>query len=168
MTSDDALTFLKTHQPLPPDDALNEATLERFDEIRKYFRDNPDPECVQLFLNAFGDGSGFGVYQLVGKTLVEQDRERVVRELIYALQSPRRSIQNWASEIAALFPDERLLEPLGVLLRDGDFDLKYAVLTALEQIAGDARDVLLRKFIDEEEDAELINVARGIIGFDEP
>jgi len=60
-----ALAFLERHQPLPPDDQLSADLIREYDEVRKFFIEHPDPRCIPLFLNSFGDESCFGVYQLV-------------------------------------------------------------------------------------------------------
>ena len=61
---DEAIQFLKANQPLPNDDKL-EKDIEKFSEVKQFFVDNPDPECIPLFLNCFGDGGGFGLYQTI-------------------------------------------------------------------------------------------------------
>ncbi len=64
MTNEEALRFLWANQPLPPDEQLGDR-IRVFDEVRKFFRENYEPACLEPLLNAFGDGSGFGVYQVV-------------------------------------------------------------------------------------------------------
>ena len=167
MTREEAITFLVQNQPLPSDSELDEDTIRRFDEVRQFFEENPDPDCVRLLLNALGEGSGFGVYQLLGNTLLRQDRRCVIRELGNALQSPRRSVRNWSAEIAALFPSDLLIEPIISLLAEDDFDMKYAALTALEQSEGSRKNEALVKYAETESDPELRGVAREILGLDE-
>ncbi len=65
MTTDDALDFLRRHQPMPDDEVLTEDLIQQYDEVRQHFIDSPDQRCIPLFLGSFGDGDGFGVYQLV-------------------------------------------------------------------------------------------------------
>jgi len=67
MTTSEALSFLQAHQPMPDDDVLDAhpEILQKYEEVRKYFVENPDPRCIELFLNSFGGWNGFGVYQLV-------------------------------------------------------------------------------------------------------
>jgi len=37
----------------------------QYEEVRTYFMEHPDPECIPLFLNSFGSGFGLGIYQMV-------------------------------------------------------------------------------------------------------
>jgi len=75
MTTSEALSFLQAHQPMPDDDALNAhpEILQKYEEVRKYFVENPDPRCIELFLNSFGERSGFGIYQLVDEVFFNLD-----------------------------------------------------------------------------------------------
>lgn len=163
MTNEEALNFLRSHQPLPPDHELDEDTIVRFDKVREFFENNPDPACIQLLLNSFGEGSGFGVYQLVGGTLLMQDKGLVIKELHSALRNPNKGIRLWSAEIASLFPDNSLLEPLVRLLDEDDFDLKYAALTALEQVKTLELLGTLTEYIAKEQEEELRRVAEEIV-----
>lgn len=163
MTREDALRFLEQHQPFPPEDELTQSVIDKFDEVREYFAENPDPRCVPLFLNAFGDGGCYGVYQLVDDTLLEQDRAKVISELTSALQSRHRSVRYWCAQIAASFPNETLVEPLLALLNEDDFDMKYAALTALEQmLTKDAKEAI-KTYARREREDELRELAEEII-----
>lgn len=155
MTREEALGFLRRHQPMPDDEALSEELVARYDRIREYFIANPDPEAVPLFLNSFGRGDGFGVYQLVEDVLAVHDPDVVITALNSALNSGRTSVSYWSAQIAANYPDASLIQPLGHLLEKGDFDTKYAAITALEQIGGPAVLLLLRNALEREPDDEL-------------
>jgi len=163
MTKDDALQFLREHQPLPSDAELTEDVIVQFDEIRKFFSENPDPACVSLFLNSFGDGSGFGVYQLVERTLQKQDRNLVIRELKSGLRSPRPSVRGWCAEISAGFADECLIPELSTLLQEGDYDTKYAAVTALEQIGGESVKSLLQRCVSSERDTGIATLIGEVL-----
>ncbi len=65
MNKVEALSFLKAHQPLPDDDLLKEEEIQKYNEVREYFINNPDEDCIPLFLNLFGGKDGLGVYELV-------------------------------------------------------------------------------------------------------
>lgn len=155
MTRDEALEFLRKHQPLPDDDALEGELIGRFDEVRKYFAVHLEPDAVPLLLNSFGSGSGFGVYQLVEDTVAKAPSDVVVSHLAKALASPHRGVRYWNAQLAARFPHTRLLAPLNELLRDADSDIRYAAVTAVEQIDDTAAANLLRRALDEEADAEV-------------
>src|SRR5215813_4684883 len=117
MTRDEAISFLKQHQPLPDvsfDQKLHTALHDTF----KFFKYNsgPDPEALPLLVNVFGEGSAGGIYQVFDDLLAKYDKEDVVQELRKALSSKHRSVRYWNAEMAVRFPDERLTQPLADLL----------------------------------------------------
>jgi hypothetical protein len=83
-----AVAFLKQYQPLPDDEALNELpdVMNTYDETRKYFLENPDPVCIRLFLHSFGEGSGYGMYQLIEDVISKFEPELVVPQLVNVLE----------------------------------------------------------------------------------
>lgn len=164
MTRDDALRFLRKHQPLPADTELDQTLIDKFDQTRKFFAQNPDPACVTLFLHVFGDGDGLGVYPLVEDTLIRQDRPQVIFGLKQALQSELHSVRYWCCQIAASFPDEAIVSELIALLSDDDDDIKYAALTALEQAATSAVKSDILQFSREVQNHELKEIADEIVG----
>src|SRR5262245_23686050 len=109
MTGDDALAILRRYQPLPPDELLTQEMLNDFDAARAYFNDNPNDECVLPLLNSLGGRNGFGVYVVVEGTLLQHSPEVVVNHLQTTLRSPNRYTRLWSTDIAASFPDPRLL-----------------------------------------------------------
>jgi HEAT repeat protein len=132
VTIDDALQFLRDHQPLPPTDSLSDDILRQFDEVRKFFISNPDARCVSLLLNSFGKGDGHGVYQLVEDTILAFPDEVVVPALEGSLRNPAGSVRYWSAQIAANYPRQELAEPLMDLLKHGNLDERIAAVTALE------------------------------------
>lgn len=163
MTPQEAEAFLTEHQPLPPDAELSEGLIERFDEVRQYLLLTPNDRAVPLLLNAFGDGSGFGVYQLVEDVLSMIPKERVVPHIARALSSPHRGVRYWNAQIAARFPDAVLVPPLSDLARDSDFDLRYAAITALEQILSGDATAALSATLRDETDPELQALLRDVL-----
>ncbi|MEW6159490.1 MAG: HEAT repeat domain-containing protein [Verrucomicrobiota bacterium] len=134
MTTDEALEFLRSYQPLPPTREIGEDLLRRFDEVRKHFLAHPDNRCVPLLLNAFGEGDGHGVYQLVEHTILAHPEKEVIPALIEALNSPHPSVREWSAEIAANYPADELISPLLALLKTGSVDARIAAIIALERI----------------------------------
>jgi hypothetical protein len=96
-----ALEFLHEDQPLPADAGLTEEQIQTFDAVRRFFLQHPDKEAVPLLVNAFGEGSGFGIYQLVEDTLAQHDHEDVFAALDKALGA--RGVRYWAGQIAVRF-----------------------------------------------------------------
>lgn len=158
-----ALSFLEANQPFPQDAELTTTDLNELDEVRKFFAENPDRASVRLFLNVFGDGDGFGVYQLIEGTVLKQDRKTVVAELLKSLTSPHPSVRYWCAQIASSFPDESVVESLILLLEGDDFDTKYAVLTTLEQVGELVPKRILAAYAEGEKEEELRELAEVII-----
>ena len=155
MTREEALRFLRMRQPMPDDHDLSDAEISLYDDARKFFLKNPTEEAVSLFLNSFGNGNGRGVYQLVEDVITLHPPAVVVPSLVTALSSPVKSVQYWSAQISANFPHPDLIPPLEELLSKGDYDMKYAAITALEQIPEESASNVLRKALDVEPDEEL-------------
>jgi hypothetical protein len=168
MTRDEAIRFLREHQPMPADGELSTETISRYDEARKLFLQHPDPESVPLFLGSFGEGDGFGVYQLIGDVIVQLDRDVVLPHLAEALRSAHRSVRYWSAQIAALVPDSRLAERLTGLLADEDSGVRYAAVTALEPIGGQGVTMALKRALETEPDPWLRRLLTEVIGEREP
>lgn len=163
MNHETALRFLKANQPLPSDTDLSQSTINKFDEVRRFFSNNPDPLSVKLLLNIFGDGDGLGTYKFVEDTLLQQDRATVVSELLHALGSPHRSVRYWCAQIASSFPDAKIATALMKLLHEEDFDIKYAALTALEQAHKFISEKEIINYEQDEKNTELKTLAEEII-----
>ena len=128
MKKAEAITFLKKHQPLPDDNQIPKTVIEKYDEVRIYFLNNPDSECIPLLLNSFGEGDGYGIYPLVENVLRNFNPAEVTPYLKEGLSSKHRSVRYWCAQIAASFPSSDLIKPLAKVLSEGDFDMKYAVI----------------------------------------
>jgi hypothetical protein len=154
MTKEESLNFLRQYQPLPSDDQLSEQLITKFDEVRKYFIEHPDPEAIPLFLNSFGEGSGFGVYQLVEDVINKFPIELVLPHLTYALQSSNASVRYWSAQIAEFFPCGEIVKPLEQILLNDDSDSRSAAITALSDIEDSRVDDILRQAKEKEGDTD--------------
>lgn len=135
MTREEALEFLRSHQPMPPEAEISDALVSRYNEVRQHFVDNPDPVCIPLFLGSFGEGSGLGVYQLCDEVFARYTRNDVVPHIAEALRSPHPSVRSWSAEWAVGFPAAELIAPLETMLNsDDDHHARLAVISALESI----------------------------------
>ena len=135
MNREEALRFLCAHQPLPPDASLDEGTVQRFATVRDFFAANPDTACIPLLLNAFGDGSGFGTYQLCDDVFRAYPQSSLTPHLAAALTSPHRGVRYWAAHWAMEFSAPELVTPLvRMLARQEDDDAHYYCLAALQFI----------------------------------
>lgn len=135
ITKLEAICFLKQHQPMPNDNRLKGEEIEKYEEVRRFFINNPDAECVPLFLNSFGGKDGLGVYQMVEDVILMYDSKEVLPYILQAFNSLYDSVKYWAAQIASNFPDVSLFIPLVNLLGNEDFDIKFAAMTALSQLA---------------------------------
>ena len=162
------LNFLLKYQPLPPDSEITEDELLIYDKSRFFFENNPCASCIPLFLNSFGEGSGFGVYQLIDSVIRKFSMDEVVGHLIKALTNKQGSIQYWCIQITVDFPHASLIPILESLLYVNETnycdatDIKSAVITTLEAFTFKEPDKSLEirniflKFIDRETDLDLI------------
>jgi HEAT repeat protein len=149
----EALDFLAQHQPMPADDDLDEDLLARFDAAWRALRDHPDPRAPRLLLNSFGDGSGFGVYQLVEDAIRVQPRDLVIDALCDSLQSPHQGVRAWSAEIALEYPDERLDAIIPSLLGSGDRDARFWAASYLaDRGIAVAPELVARARVDADDD----------------
>lgn len=131
MNTEEALAFLREHQPLVVVDGDQARALDLFDLALEHFAANPDPRCVPLILGFFGEGDGYGVYQLADNTLASHDNEVVVPVICENLGSATRSIRYWNALMALNYSDPRLVRPLLELYKIGDVDERAAAMAAL-------------------------------------
>jgi len=163
MNRERALAFLRQHQPMPRDAEISQELIEEYEAVRRYFLGHPDPESIPLLLGSFGDSDGFGVYQVVEDVFVLHSQDQVIPHLIGAVVSDVPSVRYWSTQIAADFPDPRMLVPLGNVLDDPDSDTRAAAVMALMGI--DHPDVipLLRARLDKETDEFVGTTIRQIL-----
>ena len=131
----EAFSFLESHQPMPSDEKLTEIEIKKYEEVRTFFINNPDEQCVPLFLNSFGGKDGLGIYQMVEDVITMYKKEIVLPHILQALKNPYEGVQYWCIQIASNFPDESLLAPVSAFLQSEDQDIKAAAITAIAQLA---------------------------------
>jgi hypothetical protein len=134
VTSAEAIQFLTQHQPLPPDRELSEELISKFDEARLALQADPDPRGLRLLLGALGEGSGFGVYQLIPDTLHAYPRSDVVAAIEQALRSPLPSVRSWAMEFALDYADLKLVPGALKLLESDDRDARFFAASFLVDV----------------------------------
>jgi hypothetical protein len=133
MDTEAALAFLAAHQPMPPDAQLSDDLIAEYDRVRAHFATVVEDRSVPLLLGSFGDGSGFGVYQLVEDALRAQDPTLVRRSLVGSLASSHRGVRTWSLEIAADYPDRAIVDLVKSLWTDLDPDQLAAAAEVLAQ-----------------------------------
>ena len=138
MDMDSALSFLRENQPLPPDATLSESLINAFDNVREFLTSNPNPESIPLFLGAFGDGMGHGVYQICDDVLRNYTQPQLTPHLIAALSSDSRVTRWWAAHWAMEFNAPEMLDSLVALTKNNaDNDAHYFALAAIGDILAD-------------------------------
>ena len=110
---------------MPADTDLSEDVIAQYDAARVVLANALDPRAVPLLLHSFGDGDGFGVYQLVDDTLRTYPREWVIAGLADALGSPIRSVRSWCMDLALEYPDPRLAPQAVEVLQSDDPGARY-------------------------------------------
>lgn len=161
--TDKGLAFLLRHQPMPDDDDLTQDVIDDYDEVRRHFLANPDPRSVPLLLGSFGDGSGWGVYQLVENVFRAHDRALVVDALRVALESPHQGVRNWSLQIAMTYRDRSLVPAVKRSLFAHDLDERLWAAHNLELNYDAAEDApALRQALSREDDPDVLELLRAI------
>ena len=163
MTDNEAFDFLKTVQPLPDDIALSKELIERYDEVRKHFVDFPNELAVPLLLNSFGNGDGFGVYQLVEDAISGVNPDKVVTHLANALASPSASVRYWAAQISSNYDNANLIDSLVHLLSDESSDTRMAALISLEKYIDNNMHSVIRELRSAESNNEIVQLYDDIL-----
>jgi len=165
MTDNEAIDFLKNHQPMPNDIFLNQniEILNIYEQVRKHFLHSFNKSCVPLFLNSFGDINGFGVYQLVEDVILRYEADIVLPHLIENIENGTYPVKYWCTQIAALFPDNRLIESLKNSFNGASFDLKYHIIIAMGNIENTEAKDLLISLLTKETNEELVDLIKSYL-----
>lgn len=159
ITREEALSFLMEHQPMLSDKEVTEEEIKKYEEVRIFFINNPDEQCIPLFLNSFGGKDGLGTYQMIEEVIVMYNKKIVLPYILHAFNSSYEGVKYWCIQIASNFPDESLLPPLINFLQSEDQDIKVAAITTMAQFASNhikADEILkilteeIKKISDEE------------------
>ncbi len=136
MNRNEALSFLRQNQPMPDDDFLTQELIDKYDEARKFFIAHPDKEAISLFLNSYGNGDGWGVYQLVEDVFYKCHRDDVVLEIQKTLENPSvtDNVRYWVTQVSAAFSDVKLKKGLEISLKSKNEDIREAAQLSLDMI----------------------------------
>lgn len=163
MNTEDALEFLRAHQPLPATGEISDEILSSFDAVVRHFTCVVDDRSVGLLLNSFGEGDGHGVYVTVEDALKVQDPDIVRAELIKSLKSLDGAVRYWSAQIAASFPDDSLASPLAEILAEGTIDEKIAAATALVCIGTSTALDALSEVLKVETDSRVRELIKEVV-----
>lgn len=136
MNRNEALSFLRDHQPMPDDDELTQEVIDKYDEARKLLTADPDKEVISLFLNSYGNGDGRGIYQLVEDVLYKCHRDDVIVEIKEILENPSiaDSVRYWVTQVSAAFSDVKLKKGLEISLKSKNEDIRDAAQLSIDMI----------------------------------
>lgn len=163
MNVDEAIDFLRQHQPMPATDLVSDELVSKYNNALDCLLDAGEPSCIPLLLNSFGDGDLFGVYTRVEGVICQFDEIEVVDHLNAALASGSDSVKYWSLQIASNFPNEILIPNLLRLARNDSIDIRTAAITTMGLIPSKEIDSFLLSASDTESDEDLKEILVDII-----
>ena len=158
MNTEEAIDFLKSHQPLPEGKRANNHLFSKLNEVRKHFESFPDDRSVPLLLGALGPGDGHGIYVMIEETLHAHSPEVVSAELKNGLKSQYASVRYWSAQFAAGYPNEDMKTELISAFINGDSDTQIAAITAIEAIGTPVVKKMLQDVREKSVDQDVIDL----------
>ncbi|MBN1852086.1 MAG: hypothetical protein JW829_05150 [Pirellulales bacterium] len=138
MKTDDAISFLESHQPMPGDHEISDEEGETFAEIIKHFEKNPDPRCIPLLIGTVSKNTGLGMYDHIKFVLMAHAREDVIlhlREgLLHGNDGTKYRCCWWATDMDA-WELEEVIKPLASHEDEDIQDAANAFLELKEELA---------------------------------
>jgi hypothetical protein len=115
MTSEEAIEFLQSHQPMPSDADITEEQGRTYACILKHFEECPDDRCIPLLINSVSRDTWLGMYEHIKFVLLVHPRDQVVTSLMEGLKNGSDGVKFrccwWAADIGA-WDFEPLIRPL--------------------------------------------------------
>jgi len=159
---DSALAFLRAHQPLPHDGELEDDHRRALRDAIVVLRAHPAPEALPLLLGV--PGGEDPMYAQIDRALGAFPDAARAAALRDALSADSPHVRYWAAHAAASHPSEAHVEPLAALLREDDYDMRAAAISALARVEADAAKEALDAWLPEEEDPLLRGFIREALG----
>jgi HEAT repeat protein len=144
-------------------DAPGAEMLAQYKATTIWFYNHPDPACIPLFLNSFGEWRDWSLYDSVQAVIQQYSREEVLPHLVAGCSSKNEAIRLWCADTARLFPDEALIEPLAELLKETRIDMRLVAAAALECIDSPKTKDIAAAAIAGETDEEVRDILQMII-----
>lgn len=142
MTRDEAIVFLKTHQPMPDSQVFcdNEAETQELEQLfRKwtdaldYFMDHPEKEVIPLFFNSMGDRDGLSAYQSLTHYFTKFPADQIIPYFQDAMQSHSTVVRTAAADLALFIESDntQFIRTLITLLTDPVTDVRETAINTL-------------------------------------
>ncbi len=132
MTTEECLTFLSRHQPMPSDWDITDAEGEAFMATLKHFEEHPDPACLPLFVGAVSKETGLGMYEHITFVILAHPVPAVVTALREGFRGGNDGAKYrccwWAADVGAW----ELAEEIAPLVDNVDSDTREAVRAFLD------------------------------------
>ena len=132
MDSEHALSFLRTHQPMPSDRAITDEEAATFVVILELFQTEPDERCLPLLIHSVSSDTGLGVYEHIKFVLAAHPREQVVHYLRKGLEDGNYGVLHrccwWATDVDAW----ELADLIQPLVAHPDEDVRDAAQAFME------------------------------------
>jgi hypothetical protein len=160
---DEAIDFLRRHQPMPPDEAIDDTLIAEYEAARQVLLSETDERVVPLVLGSFGPGFGHGVFQMMDEVVRRYPPALVVPALDEALANPSPG-RWWVLQMALDFPDRRLAPHYKRLLASDHRDERFFAAADLEDVYNPAEDEdAVRAALRTERDPEIVDVLKNIL-----
>ena len=105
MDTEQALSFLRSHQPMPSDHTISSEEGEMFVAILEHFQTEHDERCLPLLIHSISSDTGLGMYEHISDVLMAHPRDKVIPQLRRGLESGNDGVRWrccwWASDIDA-------------------------------------------------------------------
>jgi hypothetical protein len=132
MDTEHALSFLRSHQPMPSDHAITDDEAATFIAILRYFEIERDERCLPLLINSVSSETGLGMYEHIKFVLLAHPREQVVPYLKQGLEDGNSGVLYrccwWAFDIDAW----ELADLIQPLITHVDEDVRSAARAFVE------------------------------------
>src|SRR5947209_5545820 len=152
MTTEQAIEFLRRHQPLPLDSRMSQELIDEWFAVLEYLRDHPKPAAVPLLLGAVSDVASYG-YTVLAEVLDLHPREAVSAALLEAMGSADEGRRVCAMDLSRYLPGaERYRQQFLAGLRSNSRGERASAIDALGPVATKLDVPVLQEALAAEED----------------
>lgn len=164
MNKEEALFFLDKNSPLPDDVNLTKAVIGDFDQVRRLLIREPSLVLLKKYMQSFGNGDGFGVYQLSDDALRSHLPHEAVSAILNGLKSDVYPVVKWCMHFTAEFPSQEYRPHLHSGLTSADVDMRTWAAMGLSSIYVAALDsAAVRSQIAKEKDETVFEILSEMV-----